>query len=37
MAIYAYFINDTGKLKKALLTLLFLPSKHRDDKQVVVL
>ena len=37
MAICAHFVDDTGKLRKALLALPFLPGKHGGDEQVVVL
>ena len=37
VVICAYFVNDTSKLRKALLALPFLPSKYRGDEQVVVL
>jgi hypothetical protein len=37
IAICSHFVDDTGVLRKALLTLPFLPSKHGGDKQVEVL
>jgi len=37
VAICAHFIDDTSKLRKALLALPFLPGKHGGDEQVDVL
>ena len=37
IAICGHFVNNTGVLRKALLALPFLPSRHGGDEQVEVL